>query len=310
MGNWLYYFSQRIRGIRAVIDYEFPNLISIEITSCCNLTCTHCPSHNNQSNEHARRVFGSISYSLFEKIMHEIDKYGPRRLMLHKDGEPLLNPDIAKMLIRLKVNNNHQVYLTTNGILLNGSVAKAILDARIDHVNVSIGASSNEMYHKIRGGDLGVVKKNVTEFITLIKKSRWKPKLSVQIIDLEQYDMKDEIDNFIRFWKPYNITIWVWDELTWGLKKSKKRINYRYPCYSLWDSFNINSDGKVTACCMDWGQSLVIGNIAESSIKSIWRGERLTEYRRCHLNNEYDEMEICKNCNYWHWQPMLPKYLY
>ncbi len=289
------------------VDYEFPNLISIEIASACNLNCIHCPSHSKDTIGNKREL-GFIDIELFNKAMDEIDCYGKRRIYLHKDGEPLLHPKIAEILTRVKLHNEHEIYLTTNASYLTDSVSKLIINSRVDIINFSIGAFTPEMYKHIRGGDLSRVVANIRNFLNIRNGSAWKPHVIVQIIDLQTIKMDDEIKCFKKYWSQFDVEVQVWDELTWGIKADTHRHGYRYPCYSLWDSFNINSDGGVTACCMDWNQSLIIGNVVKSSIKSIWNGERLKEYRRHHMKNEYDEMEVCKECNYWHWQPMLARY--
>ena len=306
-GNWIYFLLRRGLGTRAVADYEFPNLISLELASACNLNCYHCPTHSREINA-GKRKLGMMSWDLFCRAMDEIDQYGKRRIYLHKDGEPLLNPHLPEMLSRLKRWQDHYVYLSTNGTLLDGEAAQRIVEAGINHVNVSIGASSDDMYKRIRGGDIETVKANVMGLLSLAKSNNGKPRVSVQIIRLDQYEMEREIKEFARFWERQGVEVWVWDELTWGLKQPLKMPSYRYPCYSLWDSFNINSDGNVSACCMDWNQSLLIGNMEHSSIRSIWKGERLRSYRKDHVDNNYSRMNLCRQCNYWHWQPVMSRY--
>ena len=45
----------------------------------------------------------------------------------------------------------------------------------------------------------------------------------------------------------------------------------------------INSDGTVSACCSDWNQQLIIGNINENSLKEIWESEKLKILQKLHL---------------------------
>jgi len=290
------------------IDYDFPKLINIEIASICNLRCIHCPSHSINSDVTVRRTFGIMSFIVFNNIMNEIDAEGCRSISLHKDGEPLLNKEIIVILDRVKLKVNHDVYLTTNGLLLNDDICKAIIRNNINRVNISIGADSNEMYKRIRGGDIHIVKSNVAKLIQMIQSSNSKCLVSVQIINLENIDMTNEIKSFYKYWKDKSVNIEVWKELSWGIKAlSMGRLN-RYPCLSLWNSFNINADGKVSACCMDWNQSLIIGEYGSNSIKEIWNNEQIKNYRLNHTQNIFDSMDLCNKCNYWQWQPMIMKY--
>jgi radical SAM protein with 4Fe4S-binding SPASM domain len=306
LGNKTYFMLVNIVR-KPKVDFEFPNLISIEIASTCDLSCRHCPSHSKEVLGEKRK-FGFINMDLFDKAMDEIDLHGKRKIYLHKDGEPLLHPKIAEILRRLKLHHEHEIYLTTNAYRLTDSIIKLILEARVDTVNFSIGAVTPEMYRHIRGGDLPQVVANVHDFLETRNNSPWKPHVIVQIIDLQTVKMNDEIKRFRKYWSEYDVEIQIWDELTWGLKADTRKHSYRYPCFSLWDSFNINSDGIVTACCMDWNQTLQLGDFKALNISQIWNADRVKSYRRAHMNNNFGEMEICKLCNYWHWQPMLTRY--
>ena len=142
-----------------------------------------------------------------------------------------------------------------------------------------------------------------------MENSEWKPKISVQIINLpEHQEMDEEIKKFKIFWSNFNVNISVWEKLTWNVFEDNNKLNYRYPCYSLWNSFNINSNAIVTACCMDWKQELVVGNVNNQKISEIWKASELKQLRQKHINGEEENIATCRNCNYWQWQPMLLKY--
>jgi radical SAM protein with 4Fe4S-binding SPASM domain len=240
--------------------------------------------------------------------MDEIDAHGPRNLSLHKDGEPLLHPHIFSILARVKQKNDHHVYLTTNGSKLNTALSKAIVDARINHLNISIGAFSADFYQRVRGGNLQIVKSNIHELLAVLKNAAFKPKVSVQIIRLTDFAMEAEIASFVQYWKAFDVAVEVWDELSWGIKAIDTMPSYRYPCYSLWDSFTINSDGLVSACCMDWNRSLLLGDVRTQSIEQLWHEKQIREFRQYHIRGDFKKMPLCTKCNYWHWQPMLLSY--
>lgn len=307
LGNYLYHKQMDLRGALPKADMHFPNLICIELASICNLSCVHCPSHNPKYKEQWRK-YGIMDIALFEKAMDEIDAYGSRNIALHKDGEPLLHPHIAQILSRVKAKVNHHVYLTTNGHYLTAEIAQHILDSGINILNISLGAIHQEVYSKIRGGDIQKVLSNV-EYLLKLKAEQNSPlRVNVQIINLEEENLTNEIDAFKKYWANKDVKINVWDELTWGIKELKSKPAYRYPCFSLWDSFNINSDGKVSACCIDWNQQLVMGDFSSDSIATIWQSPSFQQIRNKHIAGKEHELPLCDKCNYWFWQPMLMKY--
>ena len=307
-GKEVLFQVKKIFGRVPIPDMEFPELISLEIASSCNLSCIHCPPHMKKFKDEVRK-FGIMKMELFEKLMDEIDANGIRRVALHKDGEPLLHPNIHQVLERVKRNKEHIVYLTTNAHPLKESVSETILSNKIDIVNFSIGAATEEFYSKVRGKNFKKVLNNIEHFLTLRIESTWKPKVIVQIIDLPNFtEMKDEINKFKDYWSKYDVEIQVWKQLTWGVFEDNEKISKRYPCYSLWESIVINSDGLVSVCCMDWQQKLLTGDANFNSIKEIWQSTEQQKIRRMHIENRENELPICSTCNYWSWQQKLAHY--
>lgn len=291
-----------------VPDMKFPALISLETVSACNLRCVHCPPHLLEYKNEIRK-FGVMNIGLFYNLMNEIDKYGERRIALHKDGEPLMHPKIIEIFERLKKNRAHNVYLTTNAHRLNQKINEAILKYRINIVNFSIGASTEKFYLKVRGNDFNKVIFNIFNFMKMRESSEWKPKVIVQIIELPEYpEMKDEIKQFRMFWTDFDIEVQVWEKLTWGVYENNNKVKNRYPCHQLWETVTVNSDGLASACCMDWRQQLIVGDTNNETIEGIWNGEKLQYLRKMHIAGNENKLPICDSCNYWNWHDKLEHY--
>ncbi len=300
--------AKRILGKLPKPNYAFPNSISIETSSVCNLACIHCPPHCKEyKNDH--RPYGHINMDLFNKIMDEIDNNGSHKIALHKDGEPLLHPNIVEILNRVKRHRDHCVYLTTNAHKLNKEIGDAILSNKIDIINFSLGAANKEFYKKVRGNGFEKVQENIHGFLHQVKNSDWKPRVIVQIIDLPEYkEMKDQIKQFCEYWNNFNVDTEVYSKLTWGVLKTDKVGIKRYPCFSLWNSLFVNSNGKVSPCCMDWKHDLIIGDAEKQTIEKIWQGALLYNLRKHHINKKENELPLCGRCNYWHTVPKLSEY--
>lgn len=218
-------------------------------------------------------------------------------------------PKIIDVLNRLKSKVEHNVYLSTNAHLFNMDIANAVLKNRIDIVNFSIGAATGEFYSIIRGNNFSKVINNIISFIELNDKIGSNTKIQVQIINLKSYkNMNKEIELFKEFWQNYNVSIAIWEELTWGEFHDKSKIAYRYPCLSLWNTLEINSDGSVSVCCMDWKHQLTIGSINNNTIYNLFSSEEIRRLRSIHLIDSGNSIDACRKCNYWHWQDRLKHY--
>lgn len=289
-------------------DYQFPLSISLELASLCNLSCIHCPPKSAPFKE-LRRPYGMMQIDLFERLMTEIDQQGIRHIALHKDGEPLLHPKIIDILQRVKRDQEHVVYLSTNAHRLNKEIGESILTNRINTINFSIGAFSKSFYQKVRGPGFEKVITNIHNFLGLLPKFTWQPRVQVQIIYLPEFpEMKEEIKNFKKYWREYSVEVQVWDKLNWGVLDTPAPKMKRYPCFSLWKYLFVNSDGKVSACCVDWKQDLVVGNAWQSSLAGIWVSPELKNLRQHHFNHEEAHLPLCAKCNYWSWLPKLSEY--
>ena len=89
---------------------KVPLFLHIDPVNLCNFKCTFCPTGDHDLLESIGRPKGMMSLATFEKIIGDLEsmvaKYGTRpiEIDLFKDGEPLLNKNLAKMV---KIMTNH-----------------------------------------------------------------------------------------------------------------------------------------------------------------------------------------------------------
>src|SRR3989339_1946895 len=295
------------------ISFEFPLRFNIEPTNYCNLSCSMCPRELN-------RPFGYMNISLFQKIIDESILYGKRLIItVNKDGEPLLHPELPKMVKYAKDKKAaHKINFYTNGILLSETKSLELINSGLDTIHISIDAFSKGTYKKIKNiQKLEVVEENVKRLVELKKKLRSKtPLVIVKIIHTT--DTQNEIKPFVNKWKGIANFIEIGEYHTWdgtldssnqfNLDNLSKGIN-RYPCTFLWYNPVILWDGRVTTCCVDYQGKGVIGDIKEGSLAEIWQGDRLQRIREAHLENRYDSIPLCNKCQFWKCEVDIEKWL-
>lgn len=116
----------------------------IEITQCCNLHCKHCYNASGDSYE-------TMSFDSFKQI---VDQLQTAFVISISGGEPLVHPDIKKMLLYVCQHSSAEIRLITNGLLID--------EAMIDWMNrwlaeynftiqISVDGGTQESYDSIRG---------------------------------------------------------------------------------------------------------------------------------------------------------------
>ncbi|MEK7817855.1 MAG: radical SAM/SPASM domain-containing protein [Actinomycetota bacterium] len=277
----------------------FPSRINIEPTNQCNLRCNMCPR------QYQTREVGEIDFALFEKIAGEVSRHAPAEVRLHKDGEPLMASRIFELIECIKtVAPSTLLNMDTNALLLDEEKSEKILDSRLDVLLFSVNAATAATYKKVRGSvKFEQMVANIERFLAMRKERGYVwPRVKVQLIVMA--DTRDEIAMFKERWREHDVDVLLIPAINWGgyrpdvgsLMSMPRR---RYPCTFLFNSFSINWDGKVSFCNVDFDHLGVIGDLNEQTIEEIWSGPEFARYRELHRKGRWDEIDLCRDCNYW-----------
>ena len=120
-----------------------PFHIYLEPTTRCNLQCRMC------SQAVSERPKLDLGFERFLTLLRHFPYL--QDLQLQGAGEPLLNPDIFKM-IEYSKSNDIRVGLFTNATLIDPAVAKKIAGSGLDWINLSLDAADPGVYEIIRKG--------------------------------------------------------------------------------------------------------------------------------------------------------------
>lgn len=105
-------------------------IYQIEVSNLCNLTCSYCPHPLQQ------RRAGLMTADTFAKALELLVRCGQRNAYLHNFGEPLLHPELPK-LVRLCTERGVAASFYTNGVLLNTANLRDLSDAGLRELCVS-----------------------------------------------------------------------------------------------------------------------------------------------------------------------------
>ena len=121
--------------LRKLLGFFYPppdlDWIQVEVSSYCNAYCAYCP-HTVYKDIWLNR---HMPLKTFERILPALAK--TELVFLQGWGEPLLNPDFLKMVKAAK-DAGCRVGTSTNGMLLDASMARGLAECGADIVAVSL----------------------------------------------------------------------------------------------------------------------------------------------------------------------------
>lgn len=287
---------------------DFPMMSVLSFVYPCNAKCPHCP----YSNSDIRKSFNDTPYmpeATFKKIADESGPYSSY-LRISGGGEPMLHPQAVELLVYAK-KAGCKIGLITNGSKFNEENSVTLLDAGVDMIEFSVDACDEKTYDVVRAGlDWKTLVANVKRMLKIRDRTKSASKIvasgvnqkDVNVDEVEKF-WRDEIgvDNFIK--RKF---------LTWGEnttldgKRSADATPYlnveNTPCPFIFERLNIDSRGNVMVCGYDISSNTSMGNVNETSIKEIWKGEGFHYYREKHLSGKGKDIKMCAQCPDWQYR--------
>mgnify|MGYP003324804349 CR=1 FL=1 len=96
------------------------------------------------------------------------------------------------------------------------------------------------------------------------------------------------------------VNLWPEVESNLGLEAGHRfdggNLNQVKVCPQIFKSMQINSDGRVIPCCIDWKGINIIGDVNKDSVSEIWHGDKLKQLRTKHLLGKRHDFSPCKGC--------------
>jgi len=276
--------------------------IYIEITNMCNLSCSFC--------------IGNVRVPRFmntDEFSHVIEQAMPytNHIYLHVLGEPLLHPQLEKLLT---VANHFgmRVNITTNGTLL-GKTQKVLLDApALRKVGVSLhsmepdstyckeeylrdvasfvtAATNKGIFCELRMWNLGANENNNEATFTTLCHLLGLNHAAQELARIEICESGNTILAPRLFLG--KASCFTWPSMT------APRTEQPIFCYGLRNQLAVLSDGTVVPCCLDSRGDIALGNIFQTPLAQILSGDRAQSLYKGFSERQPSE-ELCRRCGY------------
>lgn len=296
--------------LRDIVPVSTPFSIYIDPCGRCIFKCEFCPCNNSDYNVGQRHQI--MDFALFEKITEDLLQFDKQIMVvnLYAFGEPLLNPHLIDMIKLLKDKKVcREIRITTNGALLSPALNKSLIESGLDMLRISIEALSSRGYQELCGVSLDFehLRNNIKDFYI---RSRGRSKVSIKMLstllstekEFEQFkilfsDRADYwyIENMEERWQEY-LSPQRFGQHVEGETKLISEKNEVYICHFPFTEMTIASNGAVLACAADWRYQTAYGNVYDASLREIWEGPSIRNFRLLHLNKERAFVPGCQKC--------------
>ncbi|OQA56568.1 MAG: Antilisterial bacteriocin subtilosin biosynthesis protein AlbA [Candidatus Omnitrophica bacterium ADurb.Bin277] len=298
-----------------------PAVVDIEITTRCNLACCMCPRETVGTN---KSLVQDMSMDAFKVILRKLPR-GVKTLSLTGVGESLLNKNFVEFVAL--ASRRFFVRVVTNGMLMSGAMSRALLNAGLSEIVVSIDSPFQDEYEEIRrGARFGTVVENIKVAQAMID-STFRSKTLVINMTVWEKNFQS-IPGMIDLCRGLNVKrLNVIASHTNSQKKRaslipeyRARMNqfmkhaeaqgvlltvsgmdYRDPvqrdlCVMPWNMLYIRCDGSARPCCIhETAEDVSLGNILSQSFFAVWNGKEMRNFRKA-LASEH-KPPICRCCD-------------
>ena len=310
------YITKDRKPLETLLPLESPLVLFVDPSDLCNLKCSFCPSSDTELLRKHNRPLQFMSIDLFKKIIDDLDEFdNPVKVVrMYGHGEGLLNPNFCNMVKYAKSSSNvEMVDTTTNAICLNTALNYNLIDSGIDRINISVNGLSGKDYKDFTGKDIDF-NKFVNNIEHLYKNKHDNLYIFIKINgDTLQNGIEDE-KKFLDIFEPIADAVAIErSQSCWsGFDSSKgfvQPVNDNIGIYGqevkgevlvcpyIMYSMTVNSNGKVSACFLDWSHKLIVGDVNRESIRSIWHGNSMNSFRKFMLEGKRQYHSYCRDCD-------------
>jgi len=275
--------------------------VYIEITNCCNLSCSFCPT--------SKRDLEFMDIDFFEGILDElvgVTEY----IYLHVKGEPMLHPDLIRM-IELCHQRKMKVNLTTNGTLMNKWYKQLLEADGLRQVSFSLQSFEEQG------------KEDLLSYLTTIFEFTKEAILKDKYIELRLWNLESATDE-----TNHNKDILKWIKNSFELEKDLKEevikdkgirlkdhlylsqsAEFEWPsldhkrvsdvgtCHGIKQQMAILVDGTIVPCCLDQEGDIPLGKIGDTKFIDVLNSERTIKMKTGFEKRVLVE-ELCQKCGF------------
>lgn len=303
------------KKLAETVPLDSPLSMYIEPTRVCNFKCFYCMHSTRGENGGILDKTGfrleHMDMDLFRKVVKEIMAFPtrPKRVCFSGLGEPLANPNLPKMIKELRdAGFDQRIDVITNGSLLTHEMSRALIDAGLSRIQISIQGLNTETYREIC--QVPVDMEQLMDNIQYFYEHKKDTVIFVKIIDaiLKNEEEKQQFfDMFGKICDTIFVEHLVIMEQQMGDHGGRvdctknlmgEYVEKREVCGVMFYFLQINIDGETFPCSTPGlPNSFSMGCARDNSLLEIWNGKKRNDLIRKNLIDGYVQIPACSKCS-------------
>ena len=300
-------------NLAKAIPLKTPLIVQIFNIYACNLACKFCHYGLPRDKRPKLTTKAKMSLDLYKKIIDDAKGFEDRLKLLRfcGAGESLLDGDIVEMVRYASERDVAEtIELITNGTLLTPETSRALLDAGLTQVRVSIYGLSSAKYLEICGAkvDFDQLVDNVRVFYEENRRRGSRTKIYIKTINCTLDGPEDErtfVELFAKYCDIYAVesvvpnvqgvdySVWIAEGRP-HYNSSGVPLPTIHVCPQPFHLMTICPDGRAVPCSNE--TMMGIGDCNTQSLPEIWRGDTLRQCQRRMLDGSVAFGGVCTDC--------------
>lgn len=285
-----------------------PHTVEIELTNHCNAKCTFCP-HGRME-----RPKGYMELGAFDSMLDELRAIRPHlwlnraagrdmfpKIVFAGLGEPLLHADAAQFVASCR-RHGFTSELVTNGIRLEAGSVRALADAGLSKLAISLHSADARVYHEIVGVPLDKVLPRVDEALEAAQDTPLAVELWRVLPPPGMARTQSDEPVYADLRRRYPSLSIVGPSEPWERDGQvpasvHPEVNdfplHNVRCSLLYFTLNVSWDGETVMCCIDYHRRTTpLGNVFTDPLQAVMD-------KRKALVDHGPTPALCMSCRKW-----------
>jgi Radical SAM superfamily/Iron-sulfur cluster-binding domain len=287
-----------------------PLKVQIQTTTRCNAACAMCPYPLVTAEpefEHA-----VMSEDRYRRILDDLRGGAVERLSLFLMNEPLLDTRLPRWVaLAREALPATTLGLFSNGAALDGKRARALAEAGLDELCVSVHGFDAATYERVMQGlSFPRLQRNLADVLAADARGELGamhleivtgdvPEVAASLAQVPDR-LRDRV--VLKAFSNERAAVGVATDLPSSVRPGGGSCAAAAAvCQRLFVKLYVLTSGDCVLCNVDWRRTVLLGRVGDAggpSVAEVWRGDAYTDVRRDHFLRAFERAALCRRCDY------------